>query len=177
MPRISASVIEAAVLKAVQAKLDCNGLTPIQCADKLVRRVVMHAKDLVITLNSDGHIEASTVKVPFINQSYGNRAEIDESGTNHSQRTANPLLVQAIARAHNWLKSLSDGTCSSIDDLARRLDLHPKVIRKGLRLAFLSPTITKDLLIGQQRGVRLLRNLDEAVALSWHEQSENLCSR
>ena len=46
-------------------------------------------------------------------------------------------------RAHNWLKFLSDGTCNSIDDLARRLDLHPKVIRKGLRLAFLSPVIAK----------------------------------
>ena len=112
--------------------------------------------------------------VPFINQSNGNRAEIDESGANHSQRVANPLLVQAIVRAHNWLKSLSDGTYSSIEDLARRLDLHPKVIRKGLRLAFLSPTITNGVLIGEQRGARLLRDLDEAVALSWHAQSGTL---
>lgn len=127
-----------------------------------------------MTLKDAGAVEAPTVEVPFMNQPTGNLAEIDETAANHSQRVANPLLVQAIVRAHNWLKSLSDGTCSSIEDLARRLDLHPKVIRKGLRLAFLSPTITKDVLIGEQRGVRLLCDLDEAIALSWHAQSGTL---
>lgn len=58
-------------------------------------------------------------------------------------RAPNPLLVQAIVRAHNWLEAVSDETYNSIEDLASRLDLHPKVIRKGLRLAFLSPTITE----------------------------------
>jgi len=175
VPRLSASEIEAAVFKAVRARLDCHSLAPPQCAEKHVQRVVMHAKHLAITLKSAGDIETPTIEVPFTNRPHGNRAEIDESGANHSQRVANPLLVQAIVRAHNWLKSLSDGTCSSIEDLARRLDLHPKVIRKGLRLAFLSPMITRGVLIGEQRGARLLlRDLDQAIALSWHEQSKTL---
>ena len=176
-PRVSASEIEAAVFKAVRAKLGCNGLAPAQCAEKYVSRVVMHTNHLAITSKSVGDVEAPIVQVPFINRPNGNRAEIDESAANHSKRVANPLLVQAIVRAHNWLKSLSDGTCSSIEDLARRLNLHPKVIRKGLRLAFLSPTITRWVLIGEQRGSLLLSNLDEAVALSWHEQSEIISLR
>jgi site-specific DNA recombinase len=175
VPRVSAPEIETAVFKAVRARMDCNGLAPAHCAEKYVGRVVMHAKHLAIMLKNAGDIESPTVEVPFINQPNGNRAEIDESGANHSQRVANPLLVQAIIRAHNWLKSLSDGTCSSIEDLARRLDLHPKVIRKGLRLAFLSPTITKGVLIGEQRGARLLSDLERVVALSWHDQSKTLC--
>jgi site-specific DNA recombinase len=172
VPRLSASEIEAAVFKTVRAKLDCNGLAQAPCTEKYVRRVVVHSKHLAITLKSAGDIEAHTVEVPFANQPSGNRAEIDESGTNHSQRVTNPLLVQAIVRAHNWLKSLSDGTCSSIEDLARRLDLHPKVIRKGLRLAFLSPTITRSVLMGEQPGARLLSDLEQVVALSWQEQSQ-----
>ena len=175
VPRVSASEIEAAVFKAVRAKLDCNGLAPAQCAEKYVRRVVMHAKHLAITLKGAGDIEAPTVDIPFINQPNGNRAETDEGGANHSLRIANPLLVQAIVRAHNWLKCLSDGTCSSIEDLARRLDLHPKVIRKGLRLAFLLPTITKSVLSGELQGARLIRDLERVTALSWREQAE-MCS-
>jgi site-specific DNA recombinase len=178
--RLSASQIEAAVFKAVfkavRAKLDCNDLTPAQCAERYVSRVVIHAKRLAITLKSADDVEPPTVEVPFINQSNGNRTEIDESGANYSQQIANPLLVQAIARAHNWLESISDGTCSSIEDLAKRLDLHPKVIRKGLRLAFLSPTITKDVLIGGQRGAQSLGGLEQAVGLSWYEQSKTLRS-
>jgi hypothetical protein len=95
---------------------------------------------------------------------------IDETGANHLQRAANPLLVRAIVRAHSWLRSLFDGTYGSIEDLARGLDLHPKVVRKGFKLAFLSP-ITKGVLLGEQGGVRLLRDLELATALSWHQQS------
>ena len=175
VPRLSASEIEAAVIKVVRAKFDCNGLAPAQCLENYVHRVVVRAKHLAITPSSTGDIEAPTVEVPFINRTNGNCARIDESGANHSQRVASPLLVQAIVRAHIWLRFLSDGTCSSIEDLARRLNLHPKVIRKGLRLAFLSPTITKGVLIGEQRGARLLRDLDQVAALSWYEQSKTLC--
>ncbi|MGC1776994.1 MAG: recombinase family protein [Xanthobacteraceae bacterium] len=169
-PRVSASEIEAALLKALRARSDCNGLAPAQCVEKYVGRVVVHTKHVAIALKGDGDIDASTVEVPFINRPSDNRAEIDESGASHSQRIANPLLAQAIVRAHNWLKSLSDGTCSSVEDLAHQLDLHPKVIRKGLKLTFLSPAITKDLLIGEQRTARLLSDLEQ-VALSWDEQS------
>ncbi|HTV26373.1 MAG TPA: recombinase family protein, partial [Xanthobacteraceae bacterium] len=176
-PRVSASAIEAAVFKAVRTRCDCSGLAPAQCAEKYVRRVVVHGKRLAITQKGVGNDEPPTVEVPFINQPNGNRAEIDESSANHSQRAANPLLVQAIVRAHNWLRSLSDGTCGSIEDLARRLALHPKVIRKGLRLAFLSPAIAKRVLFGDQRGARLVGDLDQAVALSWHEQSEIISLR
>jgi site-specific DNA recombinase len=82
------------------------------------------------------------------------------------------LLIRAIVRAHKWLKSLSDGTYDSIEELARALELHPKVVRKGLRLAFLSPAITKELLAGQRRGVQLLRDLEQAAVLRWAEQSQ-----
>lgn len=177
VPRVSASEIEAAALKAVRVKFDCRSLPPAQCAERYVRRVDIHAKHLTITMKSAGDAEAATVEVPLISRLPGNRPEIDERGANPSQHAANPLLVQAVVRAHNWLKALTQGACSSIEDLARRLDLHPKVIRKGLRLAFLSPAIIKELLTGGQRRARLLGDLDQMVALSWHEQSEIMSLR
>ncbi len=174
VPRVSASDVEAAVFKAVRTRVDGDGLPSEQCVEKYVHRIVAHAKHLAITSKNAGDGEAADLQVPFTARSNGGRSEIDERGANGSQRAANPLLVQAIVRAHNWLKSLSSGTCNSIDDLARLLDLHPKVIRKGLRLAFLSPAITKSILTGEQSGPTLLSHLDQVIAFSWQEQPRAL---
>jgi site-specific DNA recombinase len=174
VPRVSAPEIEAAVFKAVRAKFDCNGFSSIQCAEQHVRRVVLNKGHVTIMLKTADDVEAAIIEIPFTNRLSGNRTEINETGATHSLRAINPSLIQAIIRAHNWLKSLSNGTYRSIQDLACRLDLHPKVIRKGLRLAFLSPAITKGVLIGEHLGARLLRDLDQAATLSWHEQSQIL---
>jgi len=58
----------------------------------------------------------------------------------------------------------------SVEDLAQTLDLHPKVIRKGIRLAFLAPTITTDILLGRQKHGLMLGDLNKSVALSWQVQ-------
>jgi site-specific DNA recombinase len=49
-------------------------------------------------------------------------------------------LAESIARAHAWLGDLYNGRHASIDDLAAATDLHPKVVRQGLRLAGVSTT-------------------------------------
>jgi hypothetical protein len=174
VPRVSAPEIETAVFKSVRASFDCNGFSSVQCAEQHLRRVVLNKRHLAITLKNADGVETAIIEIPFTNRHSGNRTEINETAATEITRAINPLLIQAIIRAHNWLKSLSDGTYRSIEDLARHFDLHPKVIRKGLRLAFLSPAITKGVLIGEQRGARLLRELDQAAALSWHEQSQIL---
>jgi DNA invertase Pin-like site-specific DNA recombinase len=168
VPRVSAPEIETVVFKAVGANFDCCGFSSVQCAEQHLRRVVLNKGRVAIMLkNVDDLIE-----IPFTDRLNGNRTEINETRATHFPQNVKP--TQAIIRAHNWLKSLSDGTYSSIEDLARRLNLHPKVIRKGLRLAFLSPAVTKGILIGEHRGARLLRDLDHAATLSWHEQSQIL---
>lgn len=172
VPRVSAPDIESAVSKGIRAKLNCDNLSSAQCVEQYVRRIVAHEGRLAATLKNADHIEPVTLEIPFKQRISGNRVAIDEAGANHLQRAANPLLVRAIVRAHSWLKSLFDGTYGSIEDLARGLNLHPKVVRKGLKLAFLSPRITKGVLLGEQGGARLLRDLELATALSWDQQSQ-----
>src|SRR6185369_1799083 len=48
--------------------------------------------------------------------------------------TTDEKLVRAIVRAHVWLADLSSGRHSSVDALAEAAQLHPKVVRQGLRL-------------------------------------------
>ena len=90
----------------------------------------------------------------------------------NGHRPPNPRLVQAVVRAHVWLKLLTDGT--SIEALAVAVGRHPKHIRNAVRLAYLSPAMTKSILRGDQRAALMLGDLDDAIALSWDKQQRQL---
>jgi hypothetical protein len=64
---------------------------------------------------------------------------------------------------------LRGGAYDSIEQLAEANGFHPKVVRQGLRLAFLSPDITSAILEGRQpRGLSLVR-IPKLLPLSWAE--------
>jgi hypothetical protein len=79
-----------------------------------------------------------------------------------------PKLLQAVVRAHAWLRDLKSGNCASIEDLAETVKLHPKVVRQNLRLAFLAPSITTN--VPEQRSFSLLSEIPIQLALSWTDQ-------
>ena len=93
-----------------------------------------------------------------------------EGASEDTTRAPNPQLVQAIVRAHIWLKSLSDRTYDSVEDLARAAGLHPKVIRNRIRMAFLAPNVTKAILEGNQAPSLRLKGFIGATPLSWSHQ-------
>ncbi len=43
-----------------------------------------------------------------------------------------PKLLQAIVRAHAWLRDLQSGKLDSVEALAASVKLHPKVVRQVL---------------------------------------------
>ncbi len=75
-----------------------------------------------------------------------------------------------LARAHLWLKALTDGTYRSIEEVANIAKWNPKVVRKVLRLAFLAPDITEAIIIGSQPSSLSTSELQGIAALSWDEQ-------
>jgi len=79
-------------------------------------------------------------------------------------------LIHALARAHLWLKALSDGTYQSIEELADVAKCNSKVIRKVLRLAFLAPDITEAIILGSQKKPLSVSELQNISAHSWDEQ-------
>jgi hypothetical protein len=81
-------------------------------------------------------------------------------------------LVKSIIRAHTWLDDLSSGRQASIEALAAAADLHPKVIRQGLRLAFLPPDLTMAALDGD--ATIELKQIPKSLPLSWREQHRSL---
>ena len=81
-------------------------------------------------------------------------------------------LVKSIIRAQAWLDDLSSGRHASVEDLAAAADLHPKVVRQGLRLAFLSPDMTSAALDGD--ATIELRQIPKFLPLSWREQHRSI---
>jgi site-specific DNA recombinase len=77
-------------------------------------------------------------------------------------------LIKSIVRAHTWLDALSSGHYASVEDLAATADLHPKVIRQGLTLAFLAPELTTAVLEG--KAVAKLSQIPKPLSISWREQ-------
>ena len=78
-------------------------------------------------------------------------------------------------RAHGWAESLARGEFGSVEELAGRVNLHPKVVRSEIRLAFLAPEITDSVLTASWSfGLADLRRIS---ALSWQKQLDELHQR
>ena len=165
------------MLQALRQKFEVfgenDGLTPADLVDHKVARIVLDPKHVVITLKSAGENSSELIEVSWSPRKTRELAQIDEARTN-GHRPPNPRLVQAIVRAHVWLKLLTDGTYDTIEALGRAVGLHPKHIRNSVRLAYLSPAMTKSILRGDQRAALMLGDLDDAIALSWDNQQRQL---
>jgi site-specific DNA recombinase len=77
-------------------------------------------------------------------------------------------LIKSIVRAHAWLDDLACGRYPSIEDLGAAIKLHPKVIRQGLRFAFLAPNLMKNTIDGT--ALVRLNQISQLLPLSWSEQ-------
>jgi DNA invertase Pin-like site-specific DNA recombinase len=176
--RVSATDVEAAVLDAVRRQFgesrNNGGHTANDLIEQSVARIVLQPKQVVIVLKSSGENGSDPIEVPWSPRHKRELAQIDEGSASNGHGPPNPRLVQAVVRAHAWLKLLADGTYDSIESLARAVDLHPKHVRNAIRMAFLSPAITRSIIHGRQRPSLLLGDLTRAVAFSWAKQQQQL---
>jgi site-specific DNA recombinase len=81
-------------------------------------------------------------------------------------------LIRSIVRSHVWLADLSSGRQTSIEALAAEANIHPKVIRQELRLAFLPPDLMRAALEGE--ATIELRQIPKTLPLSWQKQHRSI---
>jgi site-specific DNA recombinase len=86
-----------------------------------------------------------------------------------------PQLLNAIVRAHTWVKLLNDGIYDTPEDLARGVQLHPNFVRHAIRAAFIDPAITEKVLRGDA-GPKLLAKLRQDFSCEWPLQRRQLAS-
>ncbi|MBR1196896.1 hypothetical protein JQ634_02275 [Bradyrhizobium sp. AUGA SZCCT0240] len=79
-------------------------------------------------------------------------------------------LVKSVARAHAWLADLTAGRYACVEDLAAAANISPKVVRQGLRLAFLPPELTMSVLNGE--ATMALKDIPKTLPLPWAVQRE-----
>jgi hypothetical protein len=77
-------------------------------------------------------------------------------------------------RAYVWLSDLKNGRLISIEELANSYKLHPNVVRQGLRLAFLAPEITAEILSVETPAPLTLGNIPKQLLLPWTSQQQLL---
>jgi site-specific DNA recombinase len=162
--RISASEIESLVEAAVRHKFKADSITDDQPFN-LVDRVTVSTGNIHITLRGVGKTKLP-IKIPW-QQKPKAQAHIQFAS---SDVGPDPKLIKAIVRAHAWLGHLSGGQYKSIEDLAVATGYNAKVIRQGLRLAFLDPTIMEPGINGEPT-VRL-RQIPRLLPLCWRDQHQ-----
>jgi len=167
--RVSAPAIEAEIAKLVRTRFkdaDEEGEKLIRKRlDKMVERIIIRKSQIAVKVKG----VADPVEIPWVSESNGKFADFEHESKADQPHSPDPKLVQPIIRAHVWLKALSDGTYESVEELAEAIDLHPKVIRNRIRLAFLAPAIVENTLLGSA-AKRWIKNPKCIDPLRWSEQ-------
>ena len=93
--------------------------------------------------------------------------------TGRFERAPDQTLINAIARAHQWLAEARRGV--SLTAIGRRHGWTDSPVRQRIRLAFLSPAITAAILDGRQPPELTLQHLlTTPIPLDWDRQAEAL---
>lgn len=163
--RVSASEIEDLVEAEVRKKLKVENATAKQVVDQIGRVTIASDRIQIVLVN------AKSGKRP-IEISWSPKPK-SHSEIRHAAATAeaDPKLIGAIARARAWLDQLSSGKFASIEALAAAANYNPKVVRQGLRLAFLPPEMTEASL-AETAGFKL-QQIPKTLPLSWREQRQS----
>src|SRR5262245_33090726 len=167
--RISAPELEESIVSALRERFEHTGeLTDQGLINAQVERIVISREKLLITVK----MSDATRNLIELARSHSPASSHARIETDNCQLDSEPdiRLIHALAQAHFWLKTLSDGTYQSIEELAAIAKWNPKVIRKVLRLAFLAPDITEAIILGSQPKSLSVSELQGISAHSWDEQ-------
>jgi len=172
--RVSSIDLERAVMEGLRDRI--HGLgdsgTPEITIGCYVARIVIDRESVTITLKANFDGSPPTIQIPWSATSQRKRSRFEIS-TEAATHTPNPQLVQAIVRAHAWLRLLSNGTHRTVESLGQSVGVHPKIIRSGIRMAFLAPNIMKAILEGEQSTEGRVKDLVGGLPLSWLQQRRN----
>jgi site-specific DNA recombinase len=167
--RIPAAEIEGAVLSALDAHQKGQGFDGTDIQIEHVQRIVVASDQLLITVPVSPDGPSRQIRTGWSTKAKDAANVIEGRGGPESE--PNESLIQSIVRARGWMRSLHDGAYESIEQLAEAGSIHPKVVRRALRLAFLSPEVTAAITEGRQLA---LARIPKLLPLSWTEHRHML---
>jgi len=192
-PAASARTLENALEKA--AKLARRKLASAGDRNSelmpLVKRVVVHANHLKITLERDAllsrlGIEANTQEefepiafdLAMTLQRCGVEAKLIIPSLVSKVPSFDANLVRIVAKACAWFEEITSGQAATLQELASREGLPASEVSRLLPLAFLSPSIMTSILEGMQPPQLTAERLKRlpGLPLSWSEQMKSVGS-
>ena len=165
--RVSALEIERTIEDALLSKLEEQGASAGQLWDR-VERAVVAAKNIRVSWKAAGGTATEVVDIPRAFE----KPHLHNNSSLIPAREPNEKLLWALARAHAWLPELSNNHRASVEELARQADIHPKVMREALKMAFLAPDIVASIFTGEASFQ--LSDLRNVSALGWQSQRNEL---
>jgi site-specific DNA recombinase len=181
--RVAAEAVEQAIVKVLRARNLDRGVDDSELLGRQLLRAQIGKGEIQLSLRLDEPREAaqstpgrtsvledSLLSVPWVAPAQSSDPTL-QNGTSLSEQP-DQKLIQAIVRAHRWAQSLANGEFGTVEELASDVNLHPKVVRSEIRMAFLAPTITDSVLTADcSFGLADLRKIS---ALSWQKQLDGL---
>jgi DNA invertase Pin-like site-specific DNA recombinase len=164
--RIAAPELERTVISALRERFPQGGdIIDKDLIASQVDRIVL-SETTVSIYRKTGDSGGIQIMLPSI------RTPPARIETGHGALSKDPdlNLIQALARAHAWRQALVTGAYQTVEKLADAVAWNPKVVRKGLRLAYLAPDIIESILRGSQLPALDLTTLQGVASLSWDEQ-------
>jgi site-specific DNA recombinase len=162
VPRISAPEIEGVVERAVRERFGLQDASGDLVSDR-IERVVLFDASLRITFKAPSNGSSPTTEMSWTRIKAGPTHILPVN----AQRKPDQKLLQAVVRSHAWLANLKDNQYASIEELAEAVNIHPKVVRQALRLAFLAPELTSAILEGDHPERLTLRQIPKRLPLAW----------
>jgi hypothetical protein len=177
--RIPAQLIEDIVINAMRERLALDLQMP---DDQLknhviesVAEIVVHPRKIAIVMQpmSSAHIADATETIEVQWQGPVKNSPAPPPPSANTDQP-DPKLLQAVVRAHAWLRDLKNNKFDTVEALATSVQLHPKVVRQELRYAFLAPAITEAILTGEQPPTLSLIRIPKTLSLTWSGQCRAL---
>lgn len=169
--RVSAIDVELAVVGVVRERLKIDKtMTDAEIIAAYVDRIELSKGAIKVSTASIAKIRSNKLSIPWQPRHPGSASVIEPNGA----QQPDPKLVQALVRAHAWLRDLKANKFETVEALAISVKLHPKVVRQELRYAFLAPTITEAILIGDQPATLSLARIPKTLPLAWADQRRAL---
>jgi len=114
---------------------------------------------------------ASRTVVVMAKLAHRNRARILDDGS----AGPNPALMRALGRAHEWRGWMEQGEAMSYRAIAKRAGVTPSHVQTILPLAFLAPSLTRELLDGRRHlSGRLMIRMRQGIPADWTQQLDRL---
>ncbi|SEL46152.1 hypothetical protein [Jannaschia helgolandensis] len=121
-----------------------------------------------------GSTETIRVVIPLTIRKRNGRPKIlpPDNLTSRDDRSQDPHVLHAIARAWNWRRQLETGAASTIQDIAAAEKVSDRFVSRMMRLAYLSPGVLEHLVIRRVPPALSLNDLVAVADQPWAEQMD-----